>query len=105
MAWVSHLHHASSFSNFSSAKFEWTDPLNLEEQLTEEERMVQEQVHNYCQEKLMPRILEANRHERFDREIMSEMGDMGMLGSTIKGYGCPGVSSVSYGLIAREVER
>lgn len=63
------------------------------------------QVHGYCQEKLMPRILMANRNETFDKEIMREMGQMGMLGATIKDYGCPGVSSAAYGLIAREVER
>ncbi len=77
----------------------------MESQLTEEERMVRDQVRDYCQEKLMPRILEANRHEKFDREILREMGSLGMLGSTIQGYGCPGVNYVSYGLIAREVER
>jgi len=87
------------------AKFDWKDPLNLEGSLTEEEKMIKDQVHNYCQEKLMPRIVQANRNEKFDRQIMNEMGNMGMLGSTIKGYGCPGVSSVAYGLIAREVER
>lgn len=67
--------------------------------------MVRDQVQDYCQEKLMPRVLEANRKEFFHREIMSEMGALGMLGSTIQGYGCPGVSSVAYGLVAREVER
>jgi glutaryl-CoA dehydrogenase len=77
----------------------------MESQLGEEERMVRDQVRDYCQEKLMPRILEANRHEKFDREILREMGSLGMLGSTIQGYGCPGVNYVSYGLIAREVER
>ncbi|XP_069936144.1 glutaryl-CoA dehydrogenase, mitochondrial isoform X2 [Cherax quadricarinatus] len=67
--------------------------------------MIRDACRDYCQEKLMPRITYANRHEKFDLEIMSEMGKMGMLGSTIPGYGCPGVSSVAYGLIAREVER
>lgn len=67
--------------------------------------MVRDQVHDYCQSKLMPRVTEANRKGIFHREIMNEMGEMGMLGSTIDGYGCPGVSSVAYGLIAREVER
>ncbi|PRP86951.1 hypothetical protein PROFUN_04933 [Planoprotostelium fungivorum] len=86
-------------------KYNWADPLNLHSQLTEEEQMIQEQVHSYCQEHLMPRIIEANRHEQFDREIITEMGQRGLLGATIKGYDCPGVSSVSYGLIAREVER
>ena len=59
----------------------------------------------YCQEKLFPRVLMANRHEKFDREIMNEMGEMGFLGATLEGYGCAGVNYVSYGLIAREVER
>src|SRR5271157_5912944 len=85
--------------------FDWADPLLLEESLTEEERMVRESARDYCQEKLFPRVLAANRHERFDREIMSEIGALGFLGSTIEGYGCAGVNYVSYGLIAREVER
>jgi glutaryl-CoA dehydrogenase len=85
--------------------FDWADPLLLEEALTEEERMVRESARAYCQEKLLPRVLEANRHERFDREIMTEMGALGFLGATIEGYGCAGVNYVSYGLIAREVER
>jgi glutaryl-CoA dehydrogenase len=85
--------------------FDWTDPLLLDEALTEEERMVRDSARAYCQEKLLPRVLEANRHERFDREIMNEMGALGFLGATIEGYGCAGVNYVSYGLIAREVER
>ena len=67
--------------------------------------MIRDASRAYCQEKLMPRILEANRHERFDREILNEMGALGFLGSTIEGYGCAGINHVSYGLIAREVER
>ena len=86
-------------------RFDWADPLLLEESLSEEERMVRDSAHDYCQERLFPRVLEANRHERFDREIMNEMGALGFLGSTIEGYGCAGVNYVSYGLIAREVER
>jgi glutaryl-CoA dehydrogenase len=85
--------------------FDWADPLLLEEALTEEERMVRDSARAYCQEKLMPRVLEANRHEHFDREIMNEMGALGFLGATIEGYGCAGVNYVCYGLIAREVER
>ena len=85
--------------------FNWQDPLLLDEQLTEEERLVKGSAEAYAQAKLMPRVLEANRHERFDREIITEMGEQGLLGATIKGYGCAGVSSVAYGLIAREVER
>ncbi|SFU30939.1 acyl-CoA dehydrogenase [Halomonas korlensis] len=83
----------------------WDDPFRLIDQLDEDERMVQQTAHDYCQEKLLPRVLEANRHEHFDREIMSEMGELGLLGATIDGYGCAGLNYVSYGLIAREVER
>jgi glutaryl-CoA dehydrogenase len=89
----------------SRAAFRWEDPLLLVDQLSEDERMVMESARAYCQEKLMPRVLTANRHERFDREIMNEMGALGFLGSTIEGYGCAGVNYVCYGLIAREVER
>merc|ERR1712038_208366 len=85
--------------------FDWKDPLNLESRLTEEEILVRDTAQKYCQENLLPRVLMANRNETFDREIMSEMGEYGLLGPTIEGYGCPGVSSVAYGLIAREVER
>ncbi|MEM7568681.1 MAG: acyl-CoA dehydrogenase [Pseudomonadota bacterium] len=83
----------------------WEDPLLLDEQLTEEERLVKDTAHQYCQEKLMPRVLEGNRHEIFYPEIMTEAGELGLLGSTIDGYGCAGTSYVAYGLIAREVER
>ena len=86
-------------------EYDWTDALSLNEALSEEEKMIAENARNYCQEKLFPRVLEANRHENFDRNIMREMGEMGLLGSTIDGYGCAGVNYVSYGLIAREVER
>ncbi|XP_071490930.1 glutaryl-CoA dehydrogenase, mitochondrial-like [Diadema antillarum] len=93
----------------SSAKekveFDWRDALNLESQLTEEEILVRDQFKAYCQDKLMPRILMANRHEHFDRDIFYEMGELGVLGPTIQGYGCAGVSSVAYGLLARECER
>jgi glutaryl-CoA dehydrogenase len=87
------------------APFTWEDPLLLEEALTEEERMIRDSARQFCQERLMPRVLEANRHERFDREIMNEFGEMGFLGATLDGYGCAGVSYVAYGLMAREVER
>jgi len=87
------------------AKFNWRDPLNLESQLGEEEMLVRDQVYQYAQEHLMPRVLMANRHETFDRNILREMGELGLLGATIDGYGCAGVSSVTYGLIAREIER
>jgi glutaryl-CoA dehydrogenase len=89
----------------SWAKFTWDDPLLLDDQLTEDERMIRDAARAYCQEKLFPRVLEANRHERFDREIMNEYGEMGFLGATLEGYGCAGVSYVAYGLISREVER
>jgi glutaryl-CoA dehydrogenase len=88
------------------ARFQWEDPLQLESALTEEERMVRDTAQAYAQEKLMPRILEANRHERFDREIMNELGELGLLGSTLpEKYGCAGVNNVCYGLITREIER
>ncbi len=86
-------------------RFKWDDPLLFDTQLTDEERMVRDLARDYCQAKLMPRILEANRHETFDRAIYHEMGELGLLGSTIQGYGCAGVNHVTYGLIAREVER
>ncbi|MCB9175700.1 MAG: acyl-CoA dehydrogenase [Caldilineae bacterium] len=86
-------------------RFRWEDALLLDQQLDDDERMVRDMAHDYCQERLMPRILEANRAERFDRAIFDEMGGLGLLGSTIEGYGCAGVNHVTYGLIAREVER
>jgi glutaryl-CoA dehydrogenase len=85
--------------------FQWDDPMLLEDLLTEEERMVRDSARAYCQERLMPRILEAHRHEKFDREVYTEMGALGFLGPTIEGYGCAGVGHVAYGLIAREIER
>ncbi|HZT19325.1 MAG TPA: acyl-CoA dehydrogenase [Dongiaceae bacterium] len=96
---------ASPSTGAARAEFKWEDPLLLEDQLTEEERLVRDTARQYCQEKLMPRILEAHRHERFDRAVMTELGELGFLGSTIEGYGCAGVSYVCYGLVAREVER
>lgn len=89
----------------TAPKFKWDDALLLDDQLSEDERMVRDQAHAYCQDKLMPRVLKANREEKFDREIMNEMGELGLLGSTIDGYGCAGVNHVCYGLVAREVER
>ncbi len=85
--------------------FKWDDALLLEDQLTEEERAIRDAAHAYCQDKLFTRVLEANRHERFDRDIMNEMGEMGFLGATLDSHGCAGVGYVAYGLIAREVER
>ena len=87
------------------AAFDWADPLLFDDELGEDERLVRDSARAYCQERLMPRVLTANREERFDREIMNEMGELGFLGSTIDGHGCAGASYVSYGLIAREVER
>ena len=92
-------------NNSTRVEFDWSDPLLLERALSEEERLVRETVQAYCQEKLMPRILKAHREEQFDREIMQEMGSLGLLGATIQGYGCAGMSYVCYGLIAREIER
>ena len=85
--------------------FDWSDALLLEEQLTQDERLVRDAARAYCQDRLLPRVILANREERFDRAILNEMGELGMLGSTIHGYGCAGVNHVCYGLIAREVER
>ena len=85
--------------------FSWQDPLLVEAQLTDEERMIRESARTYAQDKLMPRVVEANRHERFDRDVLSEMGALGFLGSTLQGYGCAGVNHVSYGIVAREIER
>ncbi len=87
------------------APFKWDDALLLDDQLTEDERAVRDAAHEYCQSKLFPRVLEANRHEKFHREIMNEMGEMGFLGATLDSHGCAGVSYVAYGLISREVER
>ena len=91
--------------NHSRAPFNWDDPLLLQQQLTEEERMVAETAEAFCQDALMPGIIQANREELFDRNIMREMGELGLLGATIDGYGCAGMSHVAYGVIARAVER
>jgi glutaryl-CoA dehydrogenase len=85
--------------------FAWDDALRLDDQLSDEERAIRDAAHAYCQDKLFPRVLQANRHERFDREIMNEFGAMGFLGATLEGYGCAGINYVAYGLMAREVER
>jgi glutaryl-CoA dehydrogenase len=91
---------ASPFSQFA-----WDDALRLEDTLSEDERAIRDTAHEFCQEKLFPRVLMANRLEHFDREIMNEFGAMGFLGATLEGYGCAGVNYVGYGLISREVER
>lgn len=90
----------------SSAKFHWDDPLLLDQQLTEDERMVRDAAAAYAQEKLMPRVLDAFRHEKTDPAIFREMGELGLFGPTIPAeYGGAGLNYVSYGLIAREIER
>jgi len=86
-------------------KFDWTDPFRLTDQLDDDERMIRDSAREFCSERLLPRVLEAHRNETFDRSIFNEFGEMGFLGSTITGYGCAGVNHVSYGLIAREIER
>ena len=89
----------------AEGRFSWEDPLRLEDQLEDDEKHIRDVARAYAQDKLMPRILEANRHEHFDRAILNEMGELGFLGSTLHGYGCAGVNYVCYGLIAREIER
>ena len=91
--------------DIQKAEFQWMDPLLIHDLLTDDERLVQDTVARYCQDRLQPRILEANRKETVDRDIFYEMGELGMLGSTIQGHGCAGLNYVCYGLIAREVER
>jgi glutaryl-CoA dehydrogenase len=85
--------------------FDWADPLRLDDQLSSEERMIRDSARDYAQQRLMPRILEAHRHESFDLEVMREMAELGFLGATIQGYGCAGIGYVGYGLVAREFER
>ena len=94
---------AARKSHFSP--FQWDDALRFEAELSEDERAIRDAARSYCQDKLFPRALMANREEKFDRAIMNEMGEMGFLGATLEGYGCAGVNYVSYGLISREIER
>lgn len=89
----------------SAGQPNWDDILLLDDQLSEDERMIRDMSRDFCQEQLQPGILMANRHENFDANIMRQFGELGLLGATINGYGCSGVSYVSYGLVAREVER
>ena len=89
----------------SSPRFNWADPFILEDELTEDERLILRTARSFAQERLMTGITEANREGNFDRSIMTEMGTLGLLGSNLQGYGCAGASAVSYGLIAREIER
>ncbi|KAL7729905.1 hypothetical protein ACLKA6_014754 [Drosophila palustris] len=95
----------ASTKSSSAPKFNWQDPLNLESQLTEEEVAIRDAFRGYCQSELLPRVTLANRNEQFDKKIMEEIGSLGVLGCTLQGYGCAGVSSVAYGLLTREVER
>jgi glutaryl-CoA dehydrogenase len=88
-----------------AAKFQWDDPFYFDDQLSDDERAVRDAAQAYCQERLQTRVLMAARHETFDRTIMNEMGALGLLGSSIEGYGCAGLNHVCYGLVAREVER
>ena len=85
--------------------FDWMDPLGFTDLLTDEEKLVQDSIRRFCQDELQPGILEANRVEKVDRSIFPRMGELGLLGSTIEGYGCAGLNYVSYGIAAREVER
>jgi glutaryl-CoA dehydrogenase len=85
--------------------FQWEDPLNLEALLSEEEKMIRDAANRYAQDRLQSGIMAANRNGSFDRKIMNEMGELGLLGSFIEGYGCSGVGQISYGLVAREIER
>ncbi|MCC6295821.1 MAG: acyl-CoA dehydrogenase [Pseudomonadales bacterium] len=87
------------------ATFNWEDPFLIDSELSDEERMVRDSARQYAQNRLLPRVRQAFRDEHTDRAIFNEMGELGLLGATIEGYGCPGVNYVSYGLIAREVER
>lgn len=88
-----------------NAAYDWSDPLLLDDQLNEEERLIQDNARRFAQDRLAPVILEWNRHEKFDTEIMREFGEMGFLGGTLEGYGCPGLSHVAYGVVGRELER
>ncbi|KAI5793743.1 acyl-CoA dehydrogenase/oxidase [Peziza echinospora] len=95
----------SYVTHMSQEPFSWQDPLRLSEALSEDEIAISETARQYCQEQLLPRVLQAYRDENYDKRILEEMGELGLLGATIKGYGCAGVSNVSSGLITREVER
>lgn len=95
---------STTCSNNTKVTFKWEDPLNLDRLLHDDEKAVRDSLKAYCQEKLMPRVVQANRNEVFDRAIYKEMGELGILGCTIKGYDCAGVSSVTYGLITRELD-
>lgn len=89
----------------SSVLFSWEDPFFLSDQLSGEEKLIQDSANRYAQEQLLPRIFEANRHETYDLNVFKELGELGFLGMTIKGHGCAGSSYLAYGLVARELER
>jgi len=89
----------------NALSFSWEDPFLFQYQLSSEEKLIQDTAHRYAQDKLMPRILEANRHETYDMNVFKELGELGFLGMTIKGYGCAESSYLAYGLVARELER
>jgi glutaryl-CoA dehydrogenase len=94
------------FGSFATKKpFDWMDPLNMDSSLTDDEIMVRDSARSYAQGLLLPRICDSFRKETFDRGVVSEMGQLGMLGGSIEGYGCPGLSAVQYGLLNRELER
>ncbi|KAJ7741501.1 acyl-CoA dehydrogenase domain-containing protein [Mycena olivaceomarginata] len=97
--------HPVRYASTDAANWNHQDPLNLDSLLTEEERAIRDTAHEYCQEKLLPRVLEGWRTEEFNHATLPEMGKLGLLGPTIEGYGCAGVSNVAYGLIQREIER
>ncbi|CAK9814721.1 Glutaryl-CoA dehydrogenase, mitochondrial [Anthophora plagiata] len=101
---ISSRHISVSSSYGGKSTFNWQDPFDLESQLTEDEILMRDQFRSYCKEKLLPRVVEANRNEVFHKEIMRELGELGVLGCTMKGYGAADVSSVAYGLLAREIE-
>jgi len=92
-------------NSISQVDFDWKDPLQLDDMCNEDEIMMRDAFRSYCQDRLQPQVCQSARNETFDRNIMNEMGELGVLGPTIEGYGCAGVSNVAYGLLAREVER
>ncbi|KAJ3948825.1 hypothetical protein N0V92_012947 [Colletotrichum tropicale] len=94
-----------SFASSSGPVFDWEDPLNAKNLLTEEELAISETAERYCQERMLPRVLQAYRDENYDKKILEEMGELGLLGATIEGYGCAGISTVAGGLITKAVER
>ena len=87
------------------AFFNWQDPLLIEDQLSEEEKLVRDTAREFAQTQLLPGVVEANRQEKTDPDVFKKMGELGLLGCTVEGYGCSGVNNVCYGLAAREIER